>query len=279
MLIMPQGLAIMLETLSFEEIQNVTKSASIAQNIHEGLTKAAQDLTPSFAWQMVEDPKRGHLIINMPNTELYTVTNTIPNTYYSLEGPQVGQLDQQYWSTLSPGKTEQFVLVEAIGGWFLFKGWDALCWTVYGNELYYGTNTGIIARAHSSKSDLGSDIPVVVEWSVSHMGDKVRVKKFTQVAPQWQIAGNLKFGWGMSTDYNPALRLSTNSIFTNADAFKWSQYKWGEWKWSSGIKYYRRHYSIRGSGKTGALTLAFYAKNVEIRLSGVNVLFDSGGIR
>ena len=259
--------------------KSIATGAGITKLVQEGLTQASNGTVPNFAWQLVHDETRGHFLINLPNTALLTVSNsTIPNTYNNIETNSLGYLPQDYWGSIVPGKTEQLVMNTATQAWSLFKGWDALCFAIFNKELYYGTHTGIIAKAHSGQSDLGADIPIVVNWANNFMGDKLRVKTFTQVKPLWRINGKLKFGWGINTDYDERTRLSSNTILAGSNSFFWDTYQWGAWKWSTGIKYSKKSYSIRGIGTSGALSLQCYAKNVDVTLSGVFVFFEAGGV-
>lgn len=260
--------------------QSVTKAAALTKNVQDGIARAAVTSTPNHAWQIIEDDTRGHLLVNLPNTSLLTnTTSSVPNTYYNIETNSLGFLPPEYWSDARPGKTEQLVMNTTSRAWSMFKGWDALCWASYNGDIYYGTATGVVAKAHSGGTDLGADIPIVVTWADSSMGDPVRIKTFTQVSPMWKINGKLKFGWGIDTDFNDKTRLSSNTLMSGSLGFRWDTYKWSGWKWNKGILYSKKAYSIRGIGTSGSLSFQCYAKNVDITLSGVFVFFESGGIR
>src|SRR5262249_39569 len=88
---------------------------AITNNINNAMNDVARQYKGNFGWQLQGYPRGAYVLLNVPISE--------------------GSI--QY----------QFVMNTLTGAWCRFTGQNANCWEVWKDNLYYGTNDGVVRKA------------------------------------------------------------------------------------------------------------------------------------
>jgi len=87
--------------------------------------------------------------------------------------------------SLSVNDKQQLVANARSGAWARYTGWDAKCFAVFGNNLFYGTSDGRVMQAETGGQDDGQFYTAVCAWSFSDLGAKSNRKQITLMRPNY----------------------------------------------------------------------------------------------
>jgi hypothetical protein len=104
-----------------------------------------------FGWQLISYAPETVLILNVPQVE----NNT-----------QV-----------------QYVMNALTGAWCQFTGWNANCFEIYGDRLFFGGNDGTINKAFVGASDFNRTILADMQLAYNYFDAPGRLKRITAVQP------------------------------------------------------------------------------------------------
>lgn len=136
------------------------------------------------------------------------------------------------------GTYDQHVLNALTGAACRFKGLDARCWTVYNDELYFGS-TGSINQ-YTGDDDNGSDIEAEARGAWVDSGFRQRV---SAVRPVFTYTGEIDYGFSVDYDYsakNLEYNYTLEVVGAAWDVATWDVSSWGgtassvAWRVSSG---------------------------------------------
>ena len=100
---------------------------------------------------------------------------------------------------------QQFVMNTISGAWAQFTGWDAICWAVMDDELYFGA-TDAVNKAWDGNKDGDNNIRAECLQAFSGFGSTARQKHFKLVRPIISVGGADANGFGLkiaiNTEYN-----------------------------------------------------------------------------
>lgn len=122
----------------------------------------------AFGWQALYYPKGRRLIFNVPNTD--------------------GTFDQHVCNTALPEQP-----------WCRFKGMNASCWGLLGNNLYFGGAGGVVYRADNGSADLGQPIAAAAQQSWNRAQNAYR-KRMTAIRPIVQSSQG-SYSFAVAFDY------------------------------------------------------------------------------
>lgn len=136
-----------------------------------------------------------------------------------------------------PGKTQyQYVMNMITGSWCRFTNWNANCFTVMNDVLYFGGNLGLapnsayVAKADIGFSDDGAFIYGEAKTAFQYFGALGYPKHFKMVRPIIQTAGNITVALGMDTDFSDRLPGGVPS-FSGTSGVPWNTAAWGSFSW------------------------------------------------
>lgn len=164
-LITQQGVIPISQALPFDPSSD--RSVAITARIQNAMSQAAMQAADNFGWQIIAYPMQQLAILNVPLTE---------------NSQQV-----------------QYVMNTLTGAWCQFTGWNANCFAIFNNALYFGDNTGSVNLAYSGGLDLGSSIPADMQCAFNYFDDPGRIKRMTMVQPM-MLAGLASITPSISVD-------------------------------------------------------------------------------
>lgn len=197
----------------------------------------------NFGWQPIIYPTGQKLIINVPQVENSRSIQYVMNTQHK--------------------------------AWCRFTGWDASCFEILEDKLYYGTQDAVI-QADTGTDDLGANIQGYVQQAFSFFGAKGLQKIFKMARPVFQSESFTFPSIGINTDFSNKRRQAGQTITIGVGA-TWNDAEWNEAEWALGDVISRNWRSITGIGISGGLNISTDIKGIKTRWVSTDVIYEVGG--
>lgn len=148
-IITQQGVIPLSQALPYET--GASRSISITARIQNAMAVAAENGKDLFGWQLISFAPETIALLNVPQVE---------------------------------GNTQvQYVMNSLTGAWCQFTGWNANCFEIYGNQLFYGGNLGEIMRAFTGSADFDQPISADMQCAYNYFDEPGRLKRMTAIQP------------------------------------------------------------------------------------------------
>lgn len=220
------------------------RSVALTNRIQNAMLMAAQTGQNQFGWQVMTFPKQSLLILNVPIQE------------------NVSQV--------------QFVMNSITGAWCRFTGWNANCFELLNDSLYFGDNDGNVNLAYAGALDLVTPIQSTLKCAFNAFDDPGRVKYMSMVRPMIVADGTLLPGLGVDIDFGDTALVSP-VITLNPIGGIWDSGTWDSSLWGAGA------ITVTNWLSTGAIG-TFLSIKMSINLGGattgtdvvIDSVFDTG---
>lgn len=182
-LITLEGVFPLSQLLSVDQSQ-ATRIALTA-NISPAFNDAARDYKTNFGWEAIVYPRGTRLVVNVPTAENNTAAQYVMNTL--------------------------------TGAWCEFDAHNANCWLVYGDNLYFGGQTGTVFKADTGSLDFDAPIVATGQTAYTALGS-AQTKRWLQCRALLTGTGAYRPQIGVSTDFVETDQLSPGSLSTLAES-------------------------------------------------------------
>jgi hypothetical protein len=159
---------------------------AITANINNAMNAAASQYQDNFGWQLIPYAKRTMAILNVPIAE--------------------------------GSESHQYVMNTLTGAWCRFKGWNANCFEVFNDNLYFGSNDGTLHQADVGAADDDQAIDAVGQTSYQYFREKGRLKQWKMIQPLVTTGSDSRPAVGISTDFKANASLGTPTAAVNPAA-------------------------------------------------------------
>jgi len=197
-----------------------------------------------FGWQPIIHPFGQKLIVNVPTTE--------------------GQVAHQY------------VMNTSNGSWTKFTGWNAICWEVLGDSLYFGSSDGVY-QADVGGSDNGSDITCVAQQAFSYFGNRTGIKKWSMARCIFTAGGVINPAILLNVDFATD-RTTVSPSFTENTGSVWDVAPWDTSSWTRGDTIVKNWQSITGVGYAGGIRVVTQTKDITCRWQSTDFVYEYGAV-
>lgn len=215
----------------------------LARKIANAAQSAVADYGALAGWQGITYGLASMLLINVPQTE---------TTAY------------------------QYVANTTTGAWCRFKGWNAYCWAVHDDALFFGAADGLVFQAWTGTIDDVSDIVGEIVTSYQYVGGSGANKRFTLCRPVLQVDGRLVYSLGINVDYSNTGYLPTVSSNTPSGAV-WGTSLWGGAAWGSGSLSLQRSWSgVSGIGYAAAVHMLVSTQTMTVKVNSFDLMYERG---
>lgn len=211
--------------------------------ISGAIASAYNGASASFGWQLIEYPKGRLLILNVPIAEAST--------------------------------SHQYVMNTQTGGWCRFKGLNAGCWALKGDDLFFGGVDGKIYQyGNGVTADLGQEINAVSIGAYNNLGS-IQNKKVQMIRPMFTGPDGYSPLLAVRADYDAS---PINYVATTQAAAGelWDEAEWDDAEWALSIVSSAKWQSVHASG--AVLSVAF-AVNVadQFQFNAIDIMHERGG--
>lgn len=227
---------------------------AITDKISTAISEAIAAYGNNFGWQVIAFPKQDMLLINVPvavNKESF-----------------------------------QFVMNTLTGAWCKFTGWNARCWALWNDDLYFsaGADNGILAnavcKAWQTAQDQGVGVSAKAIQAFSYFGSPAQQKRFTVLRPTFYVSGtslmNPMFNVNFSRVYQSTGMLTYAP--TSSGAALWDTAVWDTDTWSDEFVLMQVKTAAGGMGYNGAPVIIAQTANANsfIKWVATDVLLEPG---
>lgn len=177
---------------------------------------------------------------------------------------------------VSGGTYIQYVMNTISKAWSTFSGWDANCWVVHQDKLYFGGNTAV-CRAWNSLTDNNTAININAQQSFNYFGKYSVLKQVKMARPVISTDGAPAILFGINVDFDmsnptgvPTFTPSTSGIW---DASLWDVGLWG------GDPIVKKDWqSVFGLGYAISAHLVGQVKGTQLRWASTDFMMEDGGL-
>lgn len=198
----------------------------------------------SFGWQLIYFPKAQQLYLNVPIVERI--------------------------------RQEQYVMNVVTKAWCKFKDWNAGCWEIYDNNLYYGGDQ-LVAKAWDTRSDAGQDITVSALQAFNYCGSPGLQKRATMFQPVFYTNGSPSIFGGVNVDFDTSTNTGTIQIQPSLYGL-WDDGSWDSAIWAPDVDVRKSWNGARGIGNAFAPTLNADINGVSLEWINSTIVYEEGGI-
>ncbi len=241
-----QGILPLSQSLPFDP--SADRSVAITQRIQNAMQTAAASFKTNFGWQLIAHAQQALAILNVPATEALT----------------------QY----------QYVMNVLSGAWCRFTGWNANVWELFGDNLYFGGNTGAVNLSFSGGSDNGAVVNLDMQCAYNYFEDPGRIKRMTMIQPLLIVGGLTTPTVLVDADFQdddtaaPVSTLQGNVLWDVAiwDVALWPPESAAQVEW----------YSVEALGHALAVRMKLTLNNTSptapiLQVNAFNVILEMGG--
>jgi hypothetical protein len=238
-----------LAPLSKSLLTDRTQPDSLLTNkIINAINADAASYGDNFGWQCIEHPLGNKLILNVPEVTDQTSHQWVMNT------------------------------VSTSNAWCRFRNWNAMCWEVQQDSVYFGTVGGQVILADTGVSDSGNSILVDAKPAFSYFGS-MEEKVFEMARPIFvSSTPNLSIPpITLNVDFQDVT--NPGPSLTQALRAPWNISPWNTTPWGGISPLYpiKNWIGVAGIGYAASGRLTFQVNNIALQWQSTDYMFQSGG--
>ena len=233
-----------LTSLSQQQMDERSKAEveSVTTKIQNLINNDVQSYSGNFGWEVILHPIGNKLIVNVPQLT--------DNTQY------------------------QYVQQQLTGAWTKFTGWNAACFALLGDTLYFGTNTKVVI-ADIGQNDDGVPIQTDLCPAFNYFGDEGTLKNFQMFRPIFSSDAPVTALYAFQTDFRLSTPTGTLGVPAVAGSI-WNVALWNVSAWSQGLAVRYAWQGSIGNGFCAALRIQTISKAATVQLFSIDYQFEAG---
>jgi len=224
-----------------------SSKATVSDKIRGQVVEDAQNYGSNQGWEGVFYPRGGLALFNVPVAVDLTYVQHVVNTS---DNP---------------------------GAWCKFTNWNARCFGIYNDRLYFGGDGTVYLADDTTRSDNGAAIAADGKQAFNYLGSRTNIKQFTGLKPIMSADGNLTVSTAFAVDQGNYSDFSSTSITVSSGA-SWDTGTWDTDDWAGSynpINYWAPCNNI-GYNVSGRLRVSVSGQDV--RWFATNYMFNPGGL-
>lgn len=222
----------------------VDPRVALTDKIQRATSDAVVSYGANYGWNVIPFPKQDALILNVP-----VKTNA---------------------------SQQQYVMNTITGNWCNFTGWQANCFELYENNLYFG-GTNFIGKAWDTYADAGQGIPTVGLQAFSYFGSAAQLKRFTMMRPTFYASSPPNAYGQINVNFDQSPPTAVLAV-ANAIGGLWDTGVWDTAIWGAGLELSYQWQGAAGVGYSGAPSIATNTNAIELQWLATDVVFEPGAI-
>ncbi len=245
---------------------------ALTEKIQWAISAAISGLSNNFGWQIIPYPKENMLLLNVP--------------------------------VAAGSYQEQYVMNTITKSWCDFQGWNANCWELYKDNLFFGgqiglggapgTVKGVVALAWtghgesvltdpSVNSDVGNrqtnDIIGNLQQAFSYYKGPTQLKRFTLMRPLWSATiSPVPLLAALNVDFDTTRPITNVTGPVSASTSAWETSSWETTPWAGGAVIVPSWQGATGLGYCASPHYVVSTQGCDLHLMATDVVYESGGI-
>jgi len=170
---------------------------------------------------------------------------------------------------------QQYVMNTLTGAWCRFQGWQANCFELYNDELYFG-GISYVAKAWNTTTDNAGGIFIDGQQAFNKFGSQAQTKRFTMMRPMLLIDSSQAVNGAINIDFdNSAPTSSIGTVaFTGA---VWDTGLWDTALWADALSVSKIWQGATGVGYWGSPHLQATLTGASLQWVSTDVVMEPGG--
>ncbi len=220
LLLTESGVVALADVLSLDRSQ--TERVAITSQINRAFNEYVRSYGALFGWQPVIYPRRTMLLFNVPTSS--------------------NAADQIVFNTITRAPCR-------------FTGVPAVCWSLSGNDLYFGSSNGTVYKFDGgATSDAGTNINTDALQAFSYFGAPGQSKAFKRARPIFEANTSPAIAVELNVDFRIVPPSSVPTTLSN-NAGIWDTALWDAGLWGGDADIYDGWLGVRGMGRAAALRM------------------------
>lgn len=234
-----QGLVPLSQILGM--VTSQASKASFTDKISGQFREQYQASGTAFGWQCIEYPKQNLLIINVPISER--------------------------------SRQHQYVMNINTGAWCRFTAINAGCWSLFGDNIYFGGNDGVIYKFDSGHLDGAANITGTLQSAYGTFGS-LQSKRYTMARPLFLAPAGYNPPVTIQTDYDTS-EPAVNVVSIQTGGTQWNAGQWDSFQWAGGAVPSLGWQGVTGEGRAASIAFGVSSRE-ELVYNGADIGFERG---
>lgn len=217
---------------------------AITDKIQPTVAQSVASYGSNFGWQLITNAQANQLYLNVP--------------------------------VLERASQQQYVMNTVTKAWSQFTGWDANCWEIYQDEVYFG-GYGFVGKAWDSYTDAGEAINVSGLQAFNYLGKPGIQKRATMFQPILYTNGSPSIFGGVNVDFDTTENATAVAVQTSLYGL-WDTATWDSGLWAPDLDLRKSWNGARGVGNAFAPTLNAETNGIQLQWVNSTIVFEEGGI-
>lgn len=229
---------------------------ALSDKIINLITGDVSSYSSNFGWEIILHPIGNKLIVNVPETENSRQYQYVMNTI------------NKSWCTF--------------GQKYSYSAWNANCFELFSDKLYYGSNNKYIFQADTGTEDATDNINMTPITSTatpaySYFKSKGQEKLFGMARPILKINGTLQVALSFNVDFNTAPPNFNYATVSTSSSSPWDTSPWDVTSWGGDAQILKDWQTINGIGFAGSLSIGGVTSN-NLGWQSTDYTYQMGGI-
>lgn len=221
----------------------VNSQEMLTDKIQHVVSQYTTDYSSNYGWQTQLYPPENMLILNVP---------------------------------VSSSVSYQLVMNTISGAWSRFLNWDAACFELHNDLLFYG-GVNAVYKAWDTQADNGVNINFEAQQAFNYCGSDAQLKQVKMVRPIISTDGSPAVLLGVNTDFDTTAPTGSPS-FSPSVVSLWDSAIWDTSTWGGGLTVKRDWQTVFAMGYCISAHMIGALKNISLRWAATDYVIESGGI-
>ena len=160
--------------------------------------------------------------------------------------------------------------------WCNFDGWDAGCWEIFNDKLYFGSY-GFVGQAWEGTDDAGVAIETNALQAFNYLDDPGVQKRVTMFQPIFYTTGTPEIFGGVNVDFDTSVNTGQLQVEVSRYGL-WDSAVWDAGIWGPDLDLRKAWNGAQGVGNAFAPTLNTSTNGVTLQWVNSNLVYEKGGI-
>ena len=208
--------------------------------------------------------------------KIRNLINTDIQNYANLQGWQVFLHpigNKLIINVPAPRGHYQYVMNTMTNAWCRFVGWDANCFALVEDSLFFGGD-GVVYEADVGQNDEGKQISCTAIQAPNYFGGPLQ-KLFTMARPVFSATGPVSPALQINPDFSVTKPIPT-AEFATSDYTYWGS-PW-ESPWSAVLDIYKNWITVGSVGYSGSVAIQFNVNGATVNWQSTDVALQLGAV-